>query len=110
MINTDITTWELPNGALARLGRGIIRDLEPSPDGRHLAIATSIGVWWYELATMQPVALWETERGYLSTLKFSPNGDLLAIGNDDGHIKVWDIQSQQRTSEVKYPSLKTWAC
>ena len=90
-MNTDVTTWELPKGAIARLGRGIVSDLEPSPDGKHLAIATRIGVWWYELATMQPVALWETERGYVSALKFSYKGDLLAIGNADGHIKVWNI-------------------
>ena len=100
-MNTDVTTWELPDEAIARLGRGIIRDMEPSPDGKFLVMATTIGVWWYELATMQPVALWETERGYGWTLKFSPNGKLLATGNADGHIKVWDIQSQHCIFEMR---------
>ena len=61
--NTDVTTWALPEGAIARLGRGIAGPLEFSPDGKYLAFGTKIGLWWYELATMKPVALWETERG-----------------------------------------------
>jgi WD40 repeat protein len=36
-MNIDVTTWELPEEAIARLGRGIIRDLEPSPDGTLLS-------------------------------------------------------------------------
>ena len=32
-INSDVTTWALPEGAIARLGRGIIADLAFSPDG-----------------------------------------------------------------------------
>ena len=99
-MNTDVNTWELPNGATARLGRGIVSELEPSPDGKYLTLATAIGVWWYELPTLQPVALWETKRGYVSTLKFSPNGDLLATGNEDGRIKVWDIRNHHCISEM----------
>ena len=62
--DTDITTWELPENAIARLGRGSVKDVAFSPDGECLVAATDIGLWWYELATMQPVALWETERGW----------------------------------------------
>ena len=44
---------------------------------------------------MEPVALWETERGMLSALKFSSDGALLATGNSDGAIKIWDVQNHR---------------
>ena len=91
----DVTTWALPEGAIARLGRGIVGPLEFSPDGKNLAVGTKIGLWWYELATMKPVALWETERGMLSALKFSSDGALLATGNSDGGVKIWDVQNHR---------------
>jgi WD40 repeat protein len=94
-INKDTTTWALPEGAIARLGRGKVGPLESSPDGKYLLVGTWIGLWWYELATMKPVDLWETERGMVSALRFSPNGALLATGNWDGGVKVWDIQSRR---------------
>ena len=32
----DYTQWELPEGAIARLGRGGISDIQYSPDGNDL--------------------------------------------------------------------------
>lgn len=98
--NTDITTWALPENAIARLGRGRVKDVAFSPDGVHLAVATDIGLWWYELATMQPVALWETERGMVSAISFSPTGSRVATGNADSVVKVWEMQSQQCILEI----------
>lgn len=98
--NSDITTWALPDGAIARLGRGKVTDIAFSPDGVHLAVATEIGLWWYELSTMQPVALWETERGMVSAVSFSNNGQWIATGNSDGIVRVLDTQNQQCIMEV----------
>ena len=94
-VDMDVTTWALPEGAIARLGRGRVGPLEYSIDGKYLLVGTWIGLWWYELATMKPVDLWEIERGVISALKFSSDGVLLATGNQDGGIKVWDIQRRR---------------
>ena len=98
--NSDITTWALPENAIARLGRGKVRDVAFSPDGTYLAVATEIGLWWYELATMQPIALWETERGMVSAASFSDDGRWIATGNSDSIVKVWDTQKKQCVLEV----------
>ena len=95
------TAWGLPEGAIARLGRGKISDLAFSPDGESLAITTTIGVWIYEIATMEPIALWETERGLVSTVAFSPNGQWIATGNWDGIIKIRETETQRCTAKIQ---------
>ncbi len=102
-INTDVTTWALPEGAIARLGRGTGSQFAISPDRRYLAVGTAIGVWLYELSKLSPIALWETERGVISELNFSPNGKRLAVGNIDGHVKIWDVPSGICIAKIERP-------
>ena len=100
-INTDITTWALPDGAIVRLGRGRIKDVAFSPDRKTLAVGSYIGVWLYDMSTMSPLALWDTARGVVFAVAFSQNGDLLATGNWDGDVKVWDVQSKRCISKMR---------
>ena len=97
----DVTTWALPEGAIARLGRGREPDMAFSPDGQSLAIATSLGFWLYDLATLSPIALWETERGMVGRVAFSSNGKWIAASNSDQILKVLDIQNGTCLAEVK---------
>ena len=53
----DYTQFSLPEGAKARLGKGTINEIQYSPDGTRLAVASSIGIWLYDTATHQEVAL-----------------------------------------------------
>ena len=99
-------SWVLPEGAISRFGHGAVMAMAVSPDGTYLAAATKIGLWWYELATMQPVALWETERGMLGAIAISHDGRLAATGDWDGVIKVWDIQRSTCITKIVRPGLK----
>ena len=97
----DVTTWALPEGAIARLGRGREPDMVFSPDGQSLAIGTSLGIWLYDLATLSPIALWETERGMVGRIAFSSDGKWLAASNSDQILKVLDIQNGTCLTQVK---------
>ena len=83
---------DVPKRSIARLGSGQISDLALSPNGHSLAVGSRIGLWWYELPTMLPIALWDTERGMISAVSFSPDGQWIATGDGDGLVKVWDVQ------------------
>ena len=45
----DITTWALPEGAVARLGQGKVVTITFSPDEYYLAVGTAVGLWLYEV-------------------------------------------------------------
>ena len=99
--HTDVSRWALPEGAIARLGHGKIEDIAFCPDSDTVAVASRIGVWLYDVSTAVPLTLWDTERGVTSTVAFSPDGNLLATGNWDGGIKVWNMQSKQCIAKMK---------
>lgn len=96
----DVTTWLLPDGAIARLGRGREPDMAFSPDGQTLAISTSLGLWLYEMKTLSPIALWETEQGSVVRVVFSPNGKWIAACNLD-RLRVLDAQNGKYLTEMK---------
>ena len=98
--DTDVTTWELPEGAIARFGRGQIGKMAFSPDGTHLAVPTRIGCWLYDLDTMTHRALWGTERGMVRTASFSDDAQWIATSDWDGVVKIWDTQDLKCVAEI----------
>ena len=103
--DTKGTTWALPAGALARFGKGEHAisggDVKLSPDGIYFAVATDIGLWWYDVSAMFPIALWETERGGITAIDFSPDGKHISIANWDGILKVMDVQSGETLTQIE---------
>ena len=97
----DVTTWALPEGATARLGRGSEPKMTFSPDGQALAIGTCLGLWLYDLATLSPVALWNVGRGVVQSVAFSPNGKWIAASHTGLMIKIWNVQNGTFWVQVK---------
>ena len=97
----DITTWALPDGAITRLGRGSEPAMAFSPDGQSLVIGTCTGLWLYDLTTLSPVALWETETKYVESVAISPNGKWLAASLSERLLKILDIKTGTCLTQIK---------
>ena len=88
----DYTQWELPDGTIARLGKGRINDMEYSPDGTILAIATTIGIWIYDTETYQERKLFTRSHHEMEKVNFNADGTVL-IGMERFNNKItrWDV-------------------
>ena len=89
----DYTQWGLPEGAKLRMGKGRITDLKFSPDGRSLAVATSVGIWLYDTETYNPRKLITADKGMVTAIAFSADSRRLAGGSGHYTLSVWDARS-----------------
>ena len=96
LINTfaeDYTQLSLPEGAKARLGKGVITDVQLSTDGTLLAVASSIGVWLYDVRTGSETALITGHTETVMHVAFSPDGKILASSARDETIRLWNTET-----------------
>ena len=75
----DTSQWHVPDGAMARLGKGGINGITYSPDSVQLIIASSIGVWGYNMDTGEELPLLTGYTGFVSSIVYSPNGRTLPV-------------------------------
>lgn len=81
--------WSLPEGATVRLGKGYINALQFTPDGNRFVVATSIGIWVYNAHTGEEIALYTGHSRPVTALAFSPDGVVLASGDESGEVRLW---------------------
>ena len=97
---------------LARIGEGMVRQIAYSPDGKDLAVATSIGMFVYSIDTLEEVNSHETD-DIVWSIAFSPDGKKVAAGLNDNTILLWDWQGDQISlilgDEYKYNAVNTVA-
>ena len=107
----DYTQWGLPEGAKARIGKGTFTDMQLSPDGTRLAIASSAGVWLYDVRTGDEIGLITEDTTLIGQIAFSPDGTTLAAASGDNTCHIWDVESRKRLSTFKMPDywIKTLA-
>ena len=98
----DYTQWHLPEPAKMRLGKGRVNDVEFSPDGSRLAVATSIGVWLFDMKTGAEVISPNEKSRDIATTAFSPDGKALATGarHGTGTVQVWDTTTGEELATM----------
>ncbi len=92
---TDYTQFSLPEGAIARLGKGVINDMKLSPDRSLLAVSSSVGIWLYDAITGKELALLTEHTKPTTVIDFSPHGDLLVGADYDGKLHIWNPHTHQ---------------
>ena len=103
----DTTRMNLPEGAIARLGKGIINEIAYSPNGKYLAVAGSAGIWVYDMSIHHEVALLTGRNtGPVSSVAFSPDGKTIISGYGSGDILVWDLKTGKRKQTL--PTVQEW--
>ena len=98
----DNTKVGLPEGAIARLGKGGINLMRFSPDGARLAVGTDVGVWVYDVPDGKETALFTGHTGQVNALAFSTDGKILASGGfANPAIQLWDLDADSKLTTLK---------
>ena len=84
---------DLPEGAIAKIGKGRVMDFAYSPDGVRLACASETGIWMYNAHTGEQISLFIAQASVLC-VSFSPDGRTLAGGGRRNHtVSLWDAHT-----------------
>jgi WD40 repeat protein len=102
----NISLWRLSDHSrvahIAARQSGDIFSVHYSPDGNYLVAGDSTGtisLWRPAIDTVYPHRRWpdypadsDAPRPEVSTVRFSPNGRLIASGWSDGRVTIWDLE------------------
>ena len=97
----DNTKVGLPEGAIARLGKGGINLMQFSPDGTRLVVGTDVGVWVYDVPDGKETVLFTGHTGRVNALAFSQDGTTFASGGfGNSIIQIWDTETKSKLSPI----------
>ena len=91
--------WRLPrdkNALFSILNTSGINDVQYSPDGTRIAVASAIGVSLYDANSDEKPTQLTSDIINVHNVAFSPNGETLASGIGDGLVQIWDVDTGKR--------------
>lgn len=93
----DTMQLNLPKDAIARFGKGGIRDILYSPDGTTLAVAGKIGLWLYDTSSYKVIDMIPLESTEFNCLAYSADGNFFAAGDRQGTIHLVNKETGNKT-------------
>ena len=109
----DYTEMHLPNGAIARFGKGVIIDMQVSPDNNRLAVLSKAGVWLYDVSTnAQNAPLIRFDDLIVTMMAFSHDSNILAISLKDhqeinlkdNRVQLWNADTGKDLRQFNVPN------
>ena len=84
----------VPLGSIGRLGRGSSNTSTYTPDGETIIIGGDVGIYAYSSQTL--IEEWALPtRHPVTALAVSPDGELLAVGLENGSAVLVDLENQR---------------
>lgn len=80
----------ITENVMTRLGKGWVNDLTFSPNGKILSVATSIGVYLYQVETMELLSFLPSN-AFVESIAFTDD-ETLAVGYNDSTTAIWNVE------------------
>jgi sulfatase modifying factor 1 len=97
----------LPENAIVRFGKGCVnpdnKGVAFSPDGKMLAVATSIGIYLYDTEKFEEAFFFPTNE-WMNSVIFSSDSCLLASYSDK-KVNLWDVKSHEKVATMEHPDI-----
>ena len=96
------TEPQLPEGVKTRIessGR-ITGNIQYSPDGKDLAVATNKGIWLYDAHTGAEVALLSGHQGDVLAIAYAPDGKMLVSAGRGATVRLWNPKTSQHLATL----------
>jgi len=90
---------KLPEKPSAQLGEGYLRGIAYSPDGKLFAVVGARGILLYDVNSLNEIGLLPGVT--YSLIAFSPDGKILATGDINNNIYLWDVNEQKQIGTLK---------